>query len=209
MIEHLAAHPSTARFVVTKLARRFLADDPPREIVEKAAQVFIQTRGDIKSVLRVILLDGFALARPKFKRPLNFVLSAARALNVETDGAAFGRPLARMGQLPFSWPTPDGYPDRSDAWQGNLMPRWQFALELTRGEMKNTRHNLMTLLDATSTGDLRDDADALTSLLLGAPLPRPARDELLATVSSAGANADETLQVLAASILASPAFQWR
>lgn len=209
VIEHLAAHPSTARFIAAKLARRFLADDPPPEIVEKAAQVFIQTRGDIKSVLRVILLDGLAHARPKFKRPLNFVLSAARALNVETDGRAFGRPLARMGQLPFSWPTPDGYPDRSESWQGNLMPRWQFALELMRDELKNTRHNLMTLLDSTSTGDLHADADALTSLLLGASLPRPARDELLAAVSDAGASAHDTLQVLAAGILASPAFQWR
>ena len=209
VIEHLAAHPSTARFIVTKLARRFLADDPPREIVEKATQVFTETGGDIKSVLRVILLDGLPLAQPKFKRPLNFVLSAARALNVETDGAAFYQPLARMGQLPFSWPTPDGYPDRSDAWMGNLMPRWQFALELTRNEMKNTRLNLMRLLDQVSTGRLEDDADALASLLLGAALPRSTRDDLLAAVVDAGASADETLRVLAAGILASPAFQWR
>ena len=91
VIEHLATHPSTARFIATKLARRFLADDPPREIVEKATQVFIETQGDIKSVLRVILLDGLnpkgfqkplGFVKPKFKRPLNFVLSAARALNV-------------------------------------------------------------------------------------------------------------------------------
>jgi uncharacterized protein (DUF1800 family) len=209
VIEHLATHPSTARFIAAKLARRFLADDPPREIVEKAAQVFIQTKGDIKSVLRVILLDGLPLAQPKFKRPLNFVLSAARALNVETDGEAFYQPLARMGQLPFSWPTPDGYPDRSDAWMGNLMPRWQFALELARVEMKNTRLNLFRLLDKVSTGRLEDDADALASLLLGAALPRSTRDDLLAAVTDAGANAEETLQVLAAGILASPAFQWR
>jgi len=209
VIERLAAHPSTARFIATKLARRFIADDPPREIVEKAAQVFIQTQGDIKSVLRIILLDGLVFAKPKYKRPLNFALSAARALNVETDGAAFYQPLARMGQLPFSWPTPDGYPDRSEAWMGNLMPRWQFALELVRVEMKNTRLNLFRLLDKVSTGRLEDDADALASLLLGAALPRSTRDDLLAAVVDAGASAEETLQVLAAGILASPAFQWR
>ncbi len=209
VIEYLAVHPATARFIASKLARRFLADDPPPEIVEKTAQVFLQTGGDIKSILRVILFDGLALARPKYKRPLNFVLSAARALNVETDGLAFGRALARMGQLPFSWPTPDGYPDHSEAWMGNLMPRWQFALELTRNEMKNTRLDLIQMLGSSSTGHLQDDADALASLLLGAPLPRVIRDELLATVASAGASAEETLRVLAASIIASPAFQWR
>src|SRR4029078_13649511 len=129
-LEHLATHPSTARFIATKIARRFLADDPPQAIGERAAQTFLKTAGDIKSILRVILLDGLPLAQPKYKRPVNFVLSALRMLNVETDGVAINEHLMRMGQSYFNWPTPDGYPDRSLAWQGNLMPRWQFAFEL-------------------------------------------------------------------------------
>jgi len=90
-------------------------------------------------------------------------------LNVETDGAAIQEHLLRMGQSYFNWPTPDGYPDHSDAWQGNLMPRWQFAFELIRNEIKGTKHNLNSLLDVALTGVLQDDVDALTSLLLGAP----------------------------------------
>jgi hypothetical protein len=209
VIEMLVTHPSTARFISTKLARRFIADEPPQEIIEKAAQTFLDTKGDIKSVLRVILLDGLALAQPKFKRPANFILSSLRMLNVETDAAALDGHLLRMGQLYFNWPTPDGYPDRSEAWQGNLMPRWQFAFALIRDEIKGTKHNITSLLDVSSTGILQDDVDSLASLLLGAPPDRFSRDGLIDTVRSAGATDEETLQIIAASLIASPAFQWR
>lgn len=209
VIEQLATHPSTARFITAKLTRRFIADDPPPYIVENAAQTFLDTNGDIKSVLRVILLDGLPLAQPKYKRPVNFVTSALRTLNVETDGDAVNGHLLQMGQSYFNHPTPDGYPDYSEAWQGNLMPRWQFAFELIRNEIKNTRNNLNELLDVPSTGVLQDEVDALASLLLGAPMERPTRDKLIDSVSSTGATKEESLQILAASLVASPAFQWR
>jgi uncharacterized protein (DUF1800 family) len=209
VIELLVTHPSTARFIATKLARRFIADEPPQEVVEKAAAVFLKTNGDVKSVLRVVLFDGLPLARPKYKRPANFVLSAMRTLNVETDGAAIQDYLLRMGQSYFNWPTPDGYPDRSEAWQGNLMPRWQFAFELVCDEIKGTKHNLKDLLDVLSTGLLQGEVDVLASLLLGSPLERLARDKLIDSVRGAGATDEEILPILAAGILASPAFQWR
>ncbi len=209
VIEMLVTHPSAAKFISTKLARRFIADDPPPQLVEKAAQTFLDTKGDIKSVLRVILLDGLPLSKPKYKRPLNFMLSALRMLNAETDAAALHDYLLRMGQVAFNWPTPDGYPDFSEAWQGNLMPRWQFAFELIRDEIKNTKHNLQNLLDVSSTGMLQDDVDSTTSLLLGSPLQRFARDGLIDSVRTAGATDEEILPIIAAGIIASPAFQWR
>jgi len=209
VIETLVMHPSTALFISTKLARRFIADDPPHEIIEQATQTFLNTNGDIKSVLRVILLDGLPLAQPKYKRPVNFVTSALRMTNTETDGAAPQDYLLRMGQTYFGWPTPDGYPDRSEPWQNNLMPRWQFAFELIRSEITGTSPNLNSLLDVFSADSLQDDVDSLTSLLLGAPLERLARDKLIDSVTSAGASPEETLQIVAAGILASPAFQWR
>ncbi len=118
IIEMLVTHPSTARFIATKLTRRFVADEPPQETVEKAAQTFLETNGDITSVMRVILLDGLPLAQPKYKRPANFALSALRMLNAETDGAGVQEYLLRMGQSYFNWPTPDGYPDHSEALAG-------------------------------------------------------------------------------------------
>jgi len=209
VIEMLVNHPNTARFIATKLTRRFIADDPPQVIVEKAAQTFLSTNGDIKSVLRVILLDGLALARPKYKRPATFVTSAIRMTNTETDGAGIQDYLLRMGQTYFNWPTPDGYPDVSAPWQNNLMPRWQFSFELIRNEIGGTKNNLNSLLDVSASDSLHEDVDALTSLLLGAPLERLTRDKLIDSVRSAGATDEETLQVIAAGILASPAFQWR
>ena len=209
VIEKLVAHPSTARFIATKLTRRFIADDPPQVIVEKAAQVFLNTNGDIKAVLQVILLDGLPLAQPKYKRPANFVLSPLRMLNVETDGVAIQEHLLRMGQSYFNWPTPDVYPDYSESWQGNLMPRWLFAFELIREEMNGTKHNLKHLLDASMADNLQDEVDAVSSLLLGAPLATVARDELIDSVISAGATEEETLKIVTAGLIASPAFQWR
>ena len=209
VIEMLVKHPSTAKFICTKLARRFIADNPPEQLIEKAAQTFLNTNGDIKSVLRVILLDGLPLAQPKYKRPVNFLLSALRMLNVETDGIALHEYLVRMGQLYFNWPTPDGYPDYSEAWQGNLMPRWQFAFAMIRDELDDTTHGLNSLLDVSSTGILQDDIDSITSLLLGAPIDRFARNEIIDTVRAAGATDEETRQIIAASIIASPAFHWR
>jgi uncharacterized protein (DUF1800 family) len=209
VIEHLSVHPSTAKFISTKLARRFIADDPPQQIIEKAARTFLNTKGDIKSVLRVILLDGLAHTQRKYKRPLNFMLSALRMLNAKTDGAMLQDYLMRMGQLHFNWTTPDGYPDRSDAWQGNLMPRWQFAFALIRNEIPKTTHNLNALLDVSFSGSLQADVDSLTSLLLGAPLDHFIRDGMIDTVHSAGATEEETLKIIAASLIASPAFQWR
>ena len=209
VIELLVTHPGTARFIATKLARRFIADEPPQEIVEKAAQTFLGTNGDIKSVLRVILLDGLPLAPPKYKRPANFVLSALRMLNAETDGAGVQEYLLRMGQSYFNWPTPDGYPDHSQAWQGNLMPRWQFAFEFIRNEIQGTRHNLQSLMGVSSGDSLYGDVDAIAALLLGAPIASTARNELIDSVLSVGATEEETLQIFTAGLLASPAFQWR
>ena len=209
VLEVLASHPSTARFIATKLTRRFIADEPPQEILEKAMQTFLKTNGDIKSVLRVILLDGLPFAQPKYKRPANFVLSALRMLNVETDGAAIHDQLLRMGQSYFNWPTPDGYPDHSTAWQGNLMPRWQFAFTLIRDELQGTKTGLKTLLDVSAADSLPEEVDAISSLLLGAPIHSVTRDELIHSVISAGATEEETLQIVTASLLASPAFQWR
>ena len=210
VIERLVEHPAAARFVSTKLARRFLADEPPAEIIDKAAQTFEQTHGDIRAVLRVILLDGLSLAQPKYKRPNNFIASALRALNAETDGGEATQDyLLRMGQVPFLWPTPDGYPDRTQAWQGNLMPRWQFAFALARNEIKGTEIDLPKLMETVNANTLEESTDQIASLLLGLPLASSARDELLTALRSAGADETESLSIFTAGILSSPAFQWR
>jgi uncharacterized protein (DUF1800 family) len=216
VIELLATHPSTARFIAAKLARRFIADEPPEEVIERAASTFLQTDGDIKAVLRVILLGNLtAYAQPKFKRPVHFIASALRLLNAQTDaGGRISSPtfplhdyLARLGQLAFAWPTPDGYPDRAAPWQGNLMPRWQFAMALARNEIDGTQINLAELITADSPTAA---IDQLSSLLLGQPLPAAQRDKLIADLQTAATPTNEELpSIIAAGLIASPAFQWR
>ncbi|HKS42834.1 MAG TPA: DUF1800 domain-containing protein [Blastocatellia bacterium] len=84
VIEILSRHPSTARFISKKLCERFIADDPPRQLIERVAQVFLKTDGDIREVLRAILTSpefySAAVFRAKLKSPLELAASAIRVL---------------------------------------------------------------------------------------------------------------------------------
>ncbi|RMF50825.1 MAG: DUF1800 domain-containing protein [Anaerolineae bacterium] len=210
VLEILAAHPSTARHLAFKLARRFIADSPPAALVERVAQTFLQAEGDMRTVLRVLLTNGLAHMQPKYRRPVDFVCAALRLLEAETSG---GQPvqqvLQRMGQPYFGWPTPDGYPDESARWQGNLMPRWQFAFALARNQLDGVSVDLPALMARAGASTLPEAVDQCCMRLLGAPLPAGQRDALLKIASADGAEEDEVLAVIVGGILASPAFQWR
>lgn len=208
VLEALADHPATARHLATKLARRFLADEPPPAIVERATTAFMRTQGNIQAVLRVILLDGLvreAAAGPKFKRPGQYVVSALRGLNAETDaGAGLQDCLQRMGQPYFGWPTPDGYPDRAEPWRGNLMPRWQFSLALARNEIEGTAFELAAASDAPL-----ELLNTLSQRLLGVSPSPPAGAALVRALQAAGALKPELPALFTAGLLSAPAFQWR
>jgi uncharacterized protein (DUF1800 family) len=209
VLERLASHPTTARYLSTKLARRLLADLPPPQIVEAAAQVFLATGGDIRLTLRKLLLDGLSYIEPKYKRPARFVVSALRLLEAHTDGAKPVQDfLTRMGQAYFSWPTPDGYPDLATAWQGNLLPRWQFALALAAGEIQGTHIDLHQLSFAAPTADPPMLCDRLALALIGRPLPVQQRDALLDSLAEAGAGDTDWAPALVAGLLASPSYHW-
>jgi uncharacterized protein (DUF1800 family) len=218
VLDHLATHPSTARHIAKKLVRRFIEDHPESGsagLVQRAADTFLQTQGDIRAVLRTILLDGLMRHKdhlpPKFKRPVDFVTSALRMLNAETDGGdALREYLALLGQPTFEWPTPDGPPDEAGDWSGNLMPRWKFALALPRNEIPGTRVDIANLVQAAGAGTPVKILNQLSVLLLGTPLPAASRDALMKALDSAGARDDTSLPaIFAAGLMASPAFQWR
>jgi uncharacterized protein (DUF1800 family) len=207
VINMLAEHPATARFLAAKLTRRFVADEPPPKLVAKAAQTFLDTRGDIKAVLRTILLSAEILAPPnisptKLKRPFEYVVSALRQLNAMTDG---GSPLlqylAEMGQPLFQWPTPDGFPDRAEAWNGTLLSRWRFALALVNNNIAGTTLDLPALADAANAPTPADRLTQFAVLLLGRPLSTDVASQILKT------GPDDT--TLLAALLGSPMFQWR
>lgn len=219
VLDSLAGHPATAQHLATKLVRRFIADDPPAELVARAAQTFLQTNGDIRATLRTIFLNGFLSAamyvnpiQPKFKRPVNFVVSALRMVNAETDG---GKPvqeyLSQMGQAYYDWPTPDGPPDTTLDWQGNLLQRWKFSLALARNELDNaTKVDTEALLNLTDAMDIETFVERVSPLVLGAPLASGARAQMSAALRHAGASdTPEVASAVLAGLLASPAFQWK
>ena len=142
VIHLLATHPSTARFISYKLARRFVSDEPPQALVDRAAATFRKTDGDIRAVVKAIVTSpefGSPAARAaKVKTPFEFVVSAARASGAEVDDArALAGRLAAMGMPLYLQQPPTGYKDTADAWvsTSGLLARLNLALDLAAGRV--------------------------------------------------------------------------
>jgi uncharacterized protein (DUF1800 family) len=210
VVDIVADHPSTARFIATKLVRRFVADQPPQLLVERVAAVFAETGGDIKSLVRTILKsDEFNGARgAKFKRPFHFVVSALRALGADTHAhAPLIEYLTRMGQGLFQHPTPDGYPDEAEPWLGGLLWRWNFAFALASNDVPSATVSLDLLAHAIAGDGARPAPSRLLAYFIGRS-GSPAEIQALEDyVSSQGSTEDTQPASLAGLILASPAFQ--
>jgi uncharacterized protein (DUF1800 family) len=158
VLDILATHPATARFIATKLARRFISDDPPKSVIDHAAEVFLKTDGSIRETLRAIITSAEFFSagtyRAKVRSPFEYVVAAMRALNADTDG---DRPvldaIGRMGQPVFGRITPDGYADRADQWlsSGAMIARLNFASALAMNRIKGTTIEVAQLVpDQTS-----------------------------------------------------------
>jgi uncharacterized protein (DUF1800 family) len=142
VLDVLASHPATARFISTKLARRFVSDEPPPALVERMAARFRETSGDLTAVMRLLLTSPEFLApeayRAKVKTPYEFVVSAVRATGADIlDARPLVRSLQDMGMPLYQCQPPTGYKDAADAWTntGALVSRMNFALALTSGRM--------------------------------------------------------------------------
>jgi uncharacterized protein (DUF1800 family) len=141
VLDILAKHPSTARFVATKLARRFVSDTPPASLVDRAARRFRDSDGDLREVTRTILTSP-EFAAPdavaaKVKSPFEFVVSALRTAGIElTEPEALVRRIQQMGMPLYMCQPPTGYRDTADAWMntGALVNRINFALKLARDD---------------------------------------------------------------------------
>ena len=122
VLQQLAAHPSTARFIATKLARHLVADEPPPALVARLADTFLQTGGDLPAVYRSLVLspEAWAPQPVKLKTPEEFVLSSARLLRLG-DGLVQRAPdagIGTLGQRLLAAPSPAGWPDRAEEWLG-------------------------------------------------------------------------------------------
>jgi uncharacterized protein (DUF1800 family) len=157
VIDILARRPSTARFIAAKLARRFVSDDPPSSIVDRAAATFRQSDGDIAAVLRTIItapeFSAPGAYRAKVKKPLEFVASALRASGAETRVTPqLMRYLGRMGEPLFLAQPPTGYPDVSASWisADMLLTRMNFANDLVSNRIAGSRVQPEQASDAES-----------------------------------------------------------
>jgi uncharacterized protein (DUF1800 family) len=146
VIDLLARQPATAKFIATKLARRFVADDPPASLVEQATAAFRRSDGDIRTVIQTIIdapeFFSPAAYRAKVKKPLDFVASALRVTEADTRATPqLLRYLGRMGEPLFLAQPPTGYPDVASSWisPDMLLTRMNFATELVANRVDGAR----------------------------------------------------------------------
>ena len=187
----LATHPATARFIATKLARRFISDEPPQSLIDRAAAVFLKTDGSIRETLRAIVTSpeffSPAAYRAKMRSPFEYVAAAMRALNVETDG---DRPvldaIGRMGQSVFGRITPDGYADRADQWlsSGAMIARFNFASALATNRIKGTKMDVARLLSGVDEAKKDSVAAKFIRLTVSGDLSKGTRTVLEKTLLS-------------------------
>jgi uncharacterized protein (DUF1800 family) len=146
VLDILAAHPSTARRIATKLAVRFVSDTPPASLVDRAAARFTATKGDLREVVRAIITSPEFFApdayRAKVKTPLEFVASALRATGAEVRSALpLARELREMGMPLYFCQPPTGYDDTATTWvsAGALVSRMNFAVALGKNQLRGVR----------------------------------------------------------------------
>ena len=238
ILDILAHHPSTAKFVCRKLAMRFVADDPPPVLVDRLAQKFLATDGDIREVLRTLFKSPEFWSpktyRAKVKTPFEFAISSLRATgtDVTSAGPLLGI-LSRMGMPLYQMVPPTGYSMTASTWMSSeaLIDRMNFALDLSNGKVGGTNFDagrLLALGTLTSRGFPRPnpaDSDSSrgqeTALLLlenallngevSASTQKAIRRQLDDPQVAAHALDDpkRTLNTMTALVIGSPEFQHR
>lgn len=146
VLDLLARHPATARFIATKLARRFVSDTPPAALIERATNSFLSTDGDIRAVVRTIVTSpeffSSSAFRAKVKSPFELVVSTMRAMNAPPDPTPrTARLVAQLGQPIFGHRAPNGYPETGDAWMntGAILNRINFGLTVANGRVPGVK----------------------------------------------------------------------
>ncbi|MFO0982754.1 MAG: DUF1800 domain-containing protein [Planctomycetota bacterium] len=169
MLQALAYHPSTAKFIAKKMCRWLLAYEPPQWLVDRVADTYMNTLGDIKAMIRVILDRDIAkeMTASKFKRPGHVIEWLVRATKAEiTDLTGLFYEYYPVGHMPFDWSPPNGYPDRVDAWLG-LQPRWNFVSRLFDKQVYGT--TVKPAVIDSLLGDIPDSelAQGISRILTG------------------------------------------
>jgi uncharacterized protein (DUF1800 family) len=186
VLDILARSPATARFIARKLAMHFVSDSPPPALVERAALVFLRTDGDIREVVRTIVTSpeffSNAAYRAKVKTPFEVVASGLRALDAEPDTTArLAQLVGLLGQPEFGRQTPDGWPDRADAWMntGAILNRINFGFLLASGRLPGASFSNWPYADALRGARHERQVDGVITAILGGEASRVTRAVLL------------------------------
>jgi uncharacterized protein (DUF1800 family) len=217
----LAHHPSTAKFVCTKLAVRFVSDDPPQALVDRMVQTFLKKDGNIREVLKTMLDSPEFWApdayRAKVKTPLEFVVSAVRASGAEvTDAMPIAHQLQNMGMPLYGMQPPTGYSMKADAWVNSsaLLGRMNFALALTSGKVKGVQVDTEKL---PGRDDSQQTLAALENALLSGDVSQQTNDVIAARLQDSKISRRKlddparppNISLIAGLLLGSPEFQRR
>jgi len=215
VLDILARHPSTAKFIATKLTRYFVQDNPSSALVDRVAAQFTKSDGDIRETLKAIFFspefnspDAY---RAKVKRPFELAISAIRTLGAETNGGPqLHQWIARMGEPLYLYQTPNGYSDTAESVdKATIMDR--FLSLIVAGQISpRTRETLLKQLDHQPERPLDSVAVEATSRSEN-PMsnngndiqPRQRRQQL----ARADANITDPVTRIVGLILGSPEFQ--
>jgi uncharacterized protein (DUF1800 family) len=206
MLNFLVSHPSTARFIATKMLRWLLDPNPSEAMISTVASAYKATGGDIKAMIRVILNDTWLPAAPmKLKRPYHFVVSSIRSANPTVVSISpVSNQLVNLGQQLFAWATPDGYPDQIEYWAGNIVPRWGYGTTMST---LNSAASMVVDTTALRAGSTAAAVDLLDQNYFGGEMPLVTRNALLSYAGTA-ALTDATARELIALAIGANAFQW-
>jgi uncharacterized protein (DUF1800 family) len=149
VIDILAAHPSTAKHIARKLAVKFVSDKPSEALVTRVADAFAGSKGDIRATLKALFADKEFFApenyRAKIKTPFELAVSSIRALGGETNASpAFVAMLTKLGEVPYGYQAPTGYPDTAEDWvnAGALLERLNYAVAIASNRIPGSRVDL-------------------------------------------------------------------
>ena len=174
VIDLLAHHASTAKFISTKLARRFVSDNPPPSLVKRMAETFRSSDGDIRAVLKTMIWSPEFWSRDayraKIKTPFELVVSAARAMGTDVDTPLpLVQWVGRIGEPLFQCQPPTGYADKAEAWvnTGALLNRLNYSLALAGNKMRGARTDVASLLGVDASNDPKTALDRAVQVFLG------------------------------------------
>lgn len=224
ILDMLVKHPSTARFISTKLARHFVSDNPSPALVGRMAKTFRKSNGDIRAVLQTMIYSSEFWSRQayraKVKSPLELVASSARALGMDVDAPAqLTQWVARIGEPLYLCLPPTGYADRAEAWvnTGALLNRLNFAVALASSKIRGTSLELAALVGEDVATNPKTALDrAIEEFLAGqvSPETRETLERKSAEPQVLHAKPDDPVEqvdlgVLTGLVLGTPEFQRR